>query len=112
MMHNLIDKTLSKFDGPDEYLLNHDVDVALWIDFWTHRGETPLREVCRNDFVVITNELHQDFDDFKKEQSIDLQQRRIVPLNELIEVYYALNRPIVRHFKGGCKGIHNYVRNG
>ena len=74
-------------NGPDEYLLNKDLDVALWIDFRTHRGETPLKEVCRNDFVVVNNELHQEFDDFKKEQSIDLQQRSIVPLNELIEVY-------------------------
>ena len=74
-------------NGPDEYLLNKDLHVALWIDFGIHRGETPLKEVCRNDFVVVNNELHQEFDDFKKEQSIDRQQRSIVPLNELIEVY-------------------------
>ena len=32
-------------NGPDEYLLNKDLDVTLWMDYRTHRGESPLREV-------------------------------------------------------------------
>lgn len=70
----------------DEYLLDKDVDVALWMDYQTHRGETPLREVCGGDFFVITKELLQNFDNFKKDLSIDLQQRSVVPLNEIMQV--------------------------
>ena len=56
------------------------------------RGESPLRQVRGNDFVVVTSALHREFDDFKNENSMYLAHGSLVPRNELIDVYYRTSK--------------------
>eukprot|EP00731_Ephydatia_muelleri_P019536 Em0012g361a len=49
-----------------EYALSKDIDVALWIDYRLYYGEAPLREVYGGDFVIVTEDLNDEFDVFKR----------------------------------------------
>ena len=49
-----------------EYALSKDIDVALWIDYRLYYGEVPLREVYGGDFVIVTEDLNDEFDVFKR----------------------------------------------
>ena len=51
----------------EEYGLSMDADVALWLDRRTFHKNPSLQIV--NGFVVITNELHAEFDDFKRSET-------------------------------------------
>ena len=46
----------------EEYTLSKDIDVALWIDY----GEAPLREMYGGDFVIVNEDLNDEFDLFKR----------------------------------------------
>ena len=49
-----------------EYALSKDIDVALWIDYRLYYGEAPLREVYGGDFVIVTEDLNDEFNVFKR----------------------------------------------
>lgn len=71
-----------KNDGA--YALSKDVDVGLWSDFRCFSGEPPLKFI-NEDFVVVNDELHQQFDEFKAKEIIRCHS--FLPLNELLEYY-------------------------
>ena len=51
----------------DEFALSKDVTVSLWIyiDYRMYFGESPMREVCGGDFMIINDYLHDEFNKFK-----------------------------------------------
>ena len=50
----------------DEFALSKDQSVSLWIDYGMHFGESPIiREVCGGDFVIINDDLYDEFNKFK-----------------------------------------------
>ena len=49
----------------DEFALSKDLTVSLWIDYRTYYGESPIREVYGGDFVIINEDLHDEFNKFK-----------------------------------------------
>ena len=50
-----------------EHGLGINVDVALWLDYWNFHNKPPLQVV--QDCVIVTNELHNEFDDFNDSKS-------------------------------------------
>lgn len=46
--------------------MSKDVDVALWQDYRTFNREKPVKDAL--DFVIVNNELHKEFDSFKKSE--------------------------------------------
>ena len=54
-------------NGPEEYALSKDLDVALWIDFRAFHGKPELVNVI--DFVIVNSHLHDEFDQFKKAEA-------------------------------------------
>ena len=49
----------------EEYALSKDIDVSLWIDFREFYGNFPLQEVLGRNFVVVNENLHAEFAEFK-----------------------------------------------
>ena len=49
-----------------EYALSKDLNVALWLDYRSFNNEKPLKEVYDGDFVIIDEQLHAQFDEFKQ----------------------------------------------
>ena len=49
----------------EEYALSKDIDVSLWIDFREFYGNFPLQEVLGGNFVVVNENLHAEFAEFK-----------------------------------------------
>ena len=49
-----------------EYALSKDLNVALWLDYRSFNKEKPLKEVYDGDFVIIDEQLHAQFDEFKQ----------------------------------------------
>ena len=47
----------------EEYALSKDIDVSLWIDFREFYGN--LQEVLGGNFVVVNENLHAEFAEFK-----------------------------------------------
>ena len=56
----------------DEFALSKDLTVSLWIDYRSYFGESPIREVCGGDFVIINEDLHDEFNKFKSKFSTSL----------------------------------------
>eukprot|EP00731_Ephydatia_muelleri_P000050 Em0001g50a len=56
----------------DEFALSKDLTVSLWIDYRTYFGESPIREICGGDFVIINDDLHHEFNKFKSKLSSSL----------------------------------------
>ena len=56
----------------DEFALSKDLTVSLWIDYRSYFGESPIREVCGGDFVIINEDLHDEFNKFKSKLSTSL----------------------------------------
>eukprot|EP00731_Ephydatia_muelleri_P039295 Em1348g1a len=48
-----------------EYALNKDITVCLWLEYRSLNGSTPLRDVSGGDFVIVNEELHGEFDEFR-----------------------------------------------
>jgi len=53
----------------DEFALSKDLTVSLWIDYRTYYGESSIREVSGGDFVIINEDLHDEFNKFKSKLS-------------------------------------------
>ena len=63
--------------------MSKDVDVALWQDHRLFNSEKPLIDAL--DFVIVNNELHKQFDDFKK---IEVPSNtNFIETNPLLQVY-------------------------
>ena len=72
---------LSPFSqSPDEYGLNVSADVALWMESRTY-NEPPIHEFC--DMVIVTPELHDEFDLFKEKETTPRES--IFPLNRFLQ---------------------------
>ena len=56
----------------DEFALSKDLTVSFWIDYRSYFGESPIREVCGGDFVIINEDLHDEFNKFKSKLSTSL----------------------------------------
>ena len=57
----------------DEFALSKDLTVSLWIDYRMYFGESPIiREVCGGYFVIINDDLHDEFNKFKRKLSSHL----------------------------------------
>ena len=52
--------------------LSKDLNVALWLDYRSFNKEKPLKEVYDGDFIIIDEQLHAQFDEFKQ---------KVVPAN-------------------------------
>ena len=70
--------------GPQEYGLNKNVDVTLWLESRNFKKYPPLREV--HNFVIINEQLHAEFDEFRK---VEIQSDySYLPLYELLHYWY------------------------
>ena len=49
-----------------EYALSKDLNVALWLDYRSFNKEKLLKEVYDGDFLIIDEQLHAQFDEFKQ----------------------------------------------
>ena len=66
-----------------EYALSKNIDVAFWLQYRKSIGEPPLVEAL--DFVIINEQLHDDFDSFKK---TEIRPRfSYVPAIELVSLF-------------------------
>ncbi len=52
------------FREEGDYALSKDVDVVLWQSFRAHNNLPPVTDAL--DFVIVNNQLHNEFDEFKK----------------------------------------------
>lgn len=48
-----------------KYAFSKDIDVSLWIDFSEFYGIVPLQEVLGGNFIVVNENLHAEFAEFK-----------------------------------------------
>ena len=48
-----------------EYALSKDTTVALWKDYMSFYGDFQLQEILGGDFVVVNENLHEEFEKFK-----------------------------------------------
>ena len=74
-------------NGPEEYALSKDLDVALWIDFRAFHGKPELVNVI--DFVIVNCRLHDEFDQFKKAEV--QSSYSLLPVVELL-LFYCLTK--------------------
>ena len=75
-----------------------NADVALWLECRTFHKKPPLQIV--GDFVIVTNDLHDEFDAFKKsEMALDIS---LLPAVELIQFWQncqGLSLPAISKYK-------------
>ena len=85
-----------------EHGLGINVDVALWLDYRNFQNKPPLQVV--QDCVIVTNELHDEFDDFNdREAIVDVS---VLPFVELLQFWYASQGiPALPFLKYGKKYI-------
>ena len=56
----------------NEFALSKDLTVFFfWIDYRTYYGESRVREEYGGDFVIINEDLHDEFNKFKSKVSLD-----------------------------------------
>ena len=60
-LYNFTQKRLKE----GEYALSKDIVVCLWLEYRSLSGSTPLRVVSGGDFVIVNEELHEEFDEFR-----------------------------------------------
>ena len=59
-----------------EYAISKDLNVALWEEFMNNSKKKTLQEIYGGDFILINEELHSQFDEFKK---------NVVPANQSMD---------------------------
>ena len=69
-----------------EYAISKELNVALWEEFMNNSKKKTLQEMYGGDFAIINEELHSQFDEFKK--NVVPANRRMVPVMELLEDYW------------------------
>ncbi|KAL5509176.1 hypothetical protein EMCRGX_G004493 [Ephydatia muelleri] len=71
-----------------EYALSKDITVCLWLEYRSLNGSTPLRDVSGGDFVIVNEELHREFDEFRsKVYAYVDKEYSIVEAVELLQVW-------------------------
>ena len=71
-----------------EFTLSKDTTMSLWIEYRTWYGEGWLHEVFGGDFVVVNDDLYDEFETFKKKVYSYVESAfRIVKGVELIHVW-------------------------
>ena len=64
-----------------DHKLGINVDVTLWLNYQNSQNKPPLQAV--QDYVIVTNELHHEFDDFSnREATFDVS---VFPFVELLQ---------------------------
>ena len=71
-----------------EYAISKDLNVALWEEFMKNSKKKTLQEIYGGDFVIINEELHGQFDEFKKNIVPANHTCSTVPVVELLEYYW------------------------
>eukprot|EP00731_Ephydatia_muelleri_P004288 Em0002g464a len=70
------------------YALSKDITVCLWLEYRSLNGSTPLRDVSGGDFVIVNEELHGEFDEFRsKVYAYVDKEYSIVEAVELLQVW-------------------------
>ena len=89
------------FEEDDDHALSKNIDVALWQDYRTHLNMEPVRDTL--DFVIVNDNLHDDFDKFKKAEIESIYS--YLRINELLKFYLCCNHQLSRCIvkKYGCK---------
>ena len=65
-MHSIYSLQNTELDlQQEEYALSKDIDVSLWINFCEFYGELPLQEVLGRNFVVVNENVHAEFAEFR-----------------------------------------------
>ena len=86
VLHSLL-KDLSQLKE-GEFTLSKDTTVSLWTEYRTWYGEGRLQEVFGGDFVVVNDDLYDEFETFKKKVYSYVESAfRIVKGVELIYVW-------------------------
>ncbi|KAL5471118.1 hypothetical protein EMCRGX_G029199 [Ephydatia muelleri] len=76
-----------------EYALSKDITVCLWLEYRSLNGSTPLRDVSGGDFVIVNEELHGEFDEFRsKVYAYVDKEYSIVEAVELLQVWCRATR--------------------
>eukprot|EP00731_Ephydatia_muelleri_P008985 Em0004g1323a len=71
-----------------EYALSKDITVCLWLEYRSLNDSTPLRDVSGGDFVIVNEELHGEFDEFRsKVYAYVDKEYSIVEAVELLQVW-------------------------
>ena len=70
----------------DEFAVSKDLNVALWEDFLHYNKKETLKEIYGGDYVIINEELHSQFDEFKC--NAVPANHRMVPVMEILEYYW------------------------
>lgn len=65
-----------------------DTDVALWLDYRAFNGSPALKVI--DDFVIVTTDLHDEFDKFKKSENLEFKGLNLVPPIELLQYWNIL----------------------
>lgn len=68
-----------------EFTLSKDVDTQLWIDYRAHNMLPSLVEML-DSFVVVTNELFEEFVEFKKDEAI-MKDFSLIEINILLSYW-------------------------
>ena len=71
------------YENDGDHGLSKDVDIALWLDYRAYHNMQSLRE--ERDFVILDFELHEEFDEFKKENIVCGYS--LFKMNELLQHY-------------------------
>ena len=70
----------------DEFAISKDLNVALWEDFLHYNKKVTLKEIYGGDFLIINEELHSQFDEFKC--NAVPANHSMVPVMEILEYYW------------------------
>lgn len=80
-----------------EYALSKDITVCLWLEYRSLNGSPPLRDVSGGDFVIVNEELHGEFDEFRsKVYAYVDKEYSIVEAVELLQVWCRASKVILR----------------
>ena len=81
------------FREEDDHALSKDVDVVLWQSYRAYQKQPPVTDAI--DFVIVNNQLHSQFDEFKKtEIEPDISY---LEMNHLLQ-HYCHIKPHLRAF--------------
>ena len=79
-----------------EYALSKDIAICLWLEYRSLNGSTQLRDVSGGDFVIVNEELHGEFDEFRsKVYAYVDKEYSIVEAVELLQVWCRASKVIL-----------------
>ena len=79
-----------------EYALSKDITFCLWLEYRSLNSSSPLRNVSGGDFVIVNEELHREFDEFRsKVYAYVDKEYSIVEAVELLQVWCRASKVIL-----------------